>query len=120
MGRLLNALKLLTETINDKKNEFTFKQCIFLIKFRFYAFKTNQHKDTLIIFDKFIINNSDIQSSKWQIFNENYSLNVRSRTSQCVVWSFISPNCSINGYSQKWNCDCSVCDNKMPWFWNSK
>jgi len=94
------------------------KECILLIRFRFYACNTEQHLQTMNVLNQ-QWKNGNANGGKWTIYKEMTSNTYRSRTSQSVVCGFVSPNCSINGYSQKWSCDCVVCDNKAPWFWDA-
>jgi len=67
--------------------------------------------------DKFICN--DFNTKQWKIYKEAYHSSLNNRSYQTMVFGFVTPNCSINGYASKWNCSCRICENKMPWFWES-
>ena len=111
------------------------KECILLLKLQFphirsvqnvqqnrkmYHQQQSVHQqlyDPITILYQFVCHDEQIKSQNWKIYTEMYVSSIQKKYKNCYVWAFVnSVNCSINGYSQKWNCDCCVCDDKIPWF----
>lgn len=110
------------------KLQFALKECNYERQGRMYTINTtnngrnNKYQqysyNPTIILDQFLANDEDIKSQNWLIFKEMYISSVQKNHKNSFVWAFVNnSNCSINGYSPKWSCDCCVCNDKIPWFW---